>query len=503
VALSPRFPSLYQFNTRVLLREMTPDPRRSASFDEISESFLDSLIFLGFDWVWPMGVWQTGDAARNVSRRNPEWRAGYQKALPDLTDNDISGSPYAIKSYTVNKDFGGDESLARFRQRLKQRGIRLLLDFVPNHVAPDHPWAVEHPEYLIGGSEEDLAREPWNFMRVETPQGVRVIAHGRDPYFAGWPDTIQVNYRSRGLRQAMIDELRKIATRCDGIRCDMAMLPLPDVIERTWGERARPSDGTSPVNESFWPEAVSNVKALHPDFIFMAEVYWDREFDLQQQGFDYTYDKRYYDRLHGRHTEEARGHLGADAEFQRKSVRFLENHDEPRAAGVFPPDVHRAAAIATFLVPGMRFFHEGQLEGRKQHVSMHLSRRPVEPVDADVREFYMQLLAILKRTAVRDGTWHLLDCRPTWSGNTTASQFLGFAWRGTAGDRLLVFVNYGGGSAQCFVKVPWADLGGRHVFLSDLMSEAVFERDGDELIQRGMFLDMPAWHYHVFEVNAK
>ena len=79
-----------------------------------------------------------------------------------------------------------------------------------------------------------------------------MIAHGRDPYFPGWPDTLQVNHRHAGFREAMLRTLESIAQQCDGVRCDMAMLVLPDVIARTWGERARPTDGSAPVDDAFW-----------------------------------------------------------------------------------------------------------------------------------------------------------------------------------------------------------------------------------------------------------
>ncbi|HEX3870606.1 MAG TPA: alpha-amylase family glycosyl hydrolase [Pirellulales bacterium] len=499
--LSPRFPSLYQINTRVWLREISRNPKRSATFDDINDALLDSLVFLGFDWLWPLGVWQTGDAARNVSRNHPDWVAGFKRALPDLKDEDIRGSPFAIKSYTVHKDFGGDEALARFRERLKKRGIKLLLDFVPNHTAPDHPWVFEHPEYYIGGNEDDLAREPQNYNRAETRSGSRIFAYGRDPYFPGWPDTFQVNYRSLTFRHAMLDEIEKIAGHCDGIRCDIAMLVLPDVIHRTWGEKSKPADGSPPIDVSFWPQAVARVRSLHPNFVFMGEVYWDREYGLQQQGFDYTYDKRLYDRLHAQHTDEVRGHLRADSEFQRKSVRFLENHDEPRAAEVFPPSIHRAAAIIAFLVPGMRFFHEGQLDGRKQHVSMHLSRRPVEALDVEIRAFYLQLLSLLKSPIVRDGTWQLLDCHPAWDGNGTNAQFISFAWRGADGKRMLVAVNDGPSQAQCRAPLAWDEIADKKVVLHDRLSSAIHERDGNELRQQGLYLDLPAWGYNVFEVQ--
>src|SRR5205823_7368723 len=128
---------------------------------------------------------------------------------------------------------------------------------------------------------------------------------------------------------------------------------------------------------------------------------------LQQLGFDQTYDKRLYDRLLAREATAARGHLHAHHEFQVRSTRFLENHDEPRAAAAFPPGVHQAAAVVTFLVPGLRFFHEGQFRGRKKRISPHLCRRPDEPVDVDLAKFYDRLLAVLRQPLLREGRWQL------------------------------------------------------------------------------------------------
>ena len=79
----------------------------------------------------------------------------------------------------------------------------------------------------------------------------------------------------------------------------MAMLVLPEVFERTWGMRP----------QQFWPKAIARVRGAHPGFLFMAEVYWDLEWTLQQQGFDYAYDKRLYDRLEHNPVESVRLHL--------------------------------------------------------------------------------------------------------------------------------------------------------------------------------------------------
>lgn len=491
-------PSLYQINTRVLLGELPRTHGALATLDEIPDAYLDQIAARGFEWVWFLGVWQTGPLGRDVSRTRPEWRRGFQAALPDLSEEDITGSPFAIQNYRVHSDFGGDEALARLRQRLKQRGLRLLLDFVPNHTALDHPWVEQHPEYYIHGSAADLAREAHNYCRLPTQHGRLIFAHGRDPYYPGWPDTLQLNYRSATLRQAMMAVLSGIGQLCDGVRCDMAMLLLPEVIRLTWGDLSIPSDRTMPVDESFWPEALARVRAQEPKFLFLAEVYWDMEWTLQQQGFDYTYDKRLYDRLERREAAGVRDHLRADVGFQGRLVRFLENHDEPRAAAAFPSAVHWAASILTYLTPGMHFFHEGQLEGRRVQVSMHLGRRPAEPPDPRVQGFYNDLLLLLKRPLVRQGNWQLLECRPAWGGNVSFSQFVAFAWQG-ADERLLVVVNFGPEQGQCYVNLAGAtDFAGEYAF-KDLLGSASYERSAVDLVTRGLYLDLPAWHYHVFD----
>jgi hypothetical protein len=280
------------------------------------------------------------------------------------------------------------------------------------------------------------------------------------------------------------------------------MLVLPDVIARTWGDRAHPRDGSAPVDDPFWPVATARVRERRPAFVFMAETYWDLEWTLQQQGFDYTYDKRLYDRLHARDAGAVRGHLHADPDYQRRSARFLENHDEPRAADVFPPDVHRAAAVLAFLVPGLRFFHEGQREGRRLRASNHLRRRAPEAPDAELTSFYARLLACVRRREARDGEWRLLDCRPAWEGNPTWDRFIAFSWE-APGRRLLVAANYGPTQGQCYVGTPWADLDGSDVVLQDLMTPAFrYTRHGADLRRRGLYLDVPAWGSHVFEVSS-
>jgi hypothetical protein len=488
-----RYPALYQINTRVWLTELSRGLGRPATLDDVPDTALDHLAALGLDWVWMLSVWQTGPAGQQVSRSNHEWRKEFQETLPDLREEDIPGSGFAITGYVVHQALGRDEALARLRERLRQRGLRLMLDFVPNHTGLDHPWVEDHPAYYVAGTELDLARAPQNYTWGHRKRGDLLLAHGRDPYFPGWPDTLQLNYGNPATQEAMAGELVKIAGQCDGVRCDMAMLVLPDIFKRTWGIKAEP----------FWPKAIRRVRELAPDFCFMAEVYWDLEWALQQQGFDYTYDKRLYDRLRDRHARPVRDHFRAGLDYQDKLARFLENHDEPRAAATFPAPIHEAAAVLTYLSPGLRFFHQGQLQGRTKRISPHLGRAPDEPINQELAKFYDRLLGVLRRTVVRQGEWQLLECVPAWEGNWTWDCFLAFAWHGPEGDRLLVTVNYADNQSQCYVRLGFTDIGTARWQLTDLLGDATYERDGGDLLSRGLFLDVGPWQASVFSLQKR
>jgi hypothetical protein len=491
---NPRYPSLYQINTRVWLTELSRALGRQAALDDVPDAELDRLARMGFDWIWLLSVWQTGAAAQKVSRTHPGWRREFEETLPDLRDEDIPGSGFAITGYTVHTRLGGDAALARLRKRLAQRGLKVLLDFVPNHMALDHPWVEEHPDFFIPGTEQHLACSSQNYIRVPRRRGGELIlAYGRDPYFDGWPDTLQLDYANPALQDAMIGELVRIGGQCDGVRCDMAMLVLPDVFDRTWGRRP----------QLFWPKATDRVRQRYPEFRFMAEVYWDREWDLQHQGFDYCYDKRLYDRLREGHARPVREHFHAGLDYQDKLARFLENHDEPRAAAAFPPGQHEAAAVITYLSPGLRFFQQGQFEGKRVRISPHLGRGPVEPVNENLGQFYSRLLDVLRLPVVRDGEWQLLECTPAWDGNWTHDCFLAFAWRRAGREPLLVAVNYAPHQSQCRVRIPFDGLAHQSLRLADYLSSAVYPRDADELASSGLYLDMVPWGTAAFSVDGR
>lgn len=482
-----RYPSLYQINTRVWMTELSRKLGRRATLDDIPNADLERLANLGFDWIWLLSVWQTGAVARGISRSNPEWRREFSETLPDLTDEDIAGSGFAITGYTVHRLLGGDAALARLRRRLRKYGLKLMLDFVPNHMAPDHPWVQLFPDYFVSGTGDDLQRAPRNYFR----HGEKVFAYGRDPYFLGWPDTIQLNYGNPELQAAMIGEVKRIAGQCDGVRCDMAMLVVPEVFERTWGIRSLP----------FWPAVIQRVRSLHPAFLFMAEVYWDMEWTLQQQGFNDCYDKRLYDRLCEGHARPVREHFQAGLDFQDHLARFLENHDEPRAAATFGIDQHQAAALLTYLSPGLRFFHDGQLEGRLKRISPHLVRAPSELRNEVLAAFYERLLNVVRLPTVRDGRWWLVECRPAWEGNWTHDGCIAFAWERSNSERLIVVVNYSDHHSQCRLTLPFDNLP-VEVRFDELITTGYFDRQQGDLGANGLYVDLPPWGSHVCSLSA-
>lgn len=482
--------SLYQLNTKAYLATVT----RGATLDDIPDSLLESLAKQGFDWLWLLGVWSIGPTGREISRSRPEWRHEYQAALPDLSDNDICGSPFAVCGYTVDSALGGDAALLRVRERLSRWGLKLLLDFVPNHVGLDHPWVQDHPEYFIRGSENELRSDPGRWVRVSDGS---IYAYGRDPNYPGWPDTLQLNYFNPDLRAAMVREIESIAARADGIRCDMAMLLEPEIFMKTWGAIPSCKGNTA---TSFWPEAIQRVRQNHPNFIFMAEVYWDYEYKLQQHGFDFTYDKTLYDRVLHRNGPHLRGHLIAPLSYQSKMARFLENHDEPRIASKLTPLEHRAAAVVTFLAPGLRFFHDGQFTGKKIRIPVHLGRGPREKPVPEISELYHTLLPIIQSPTSKSGTWHLLDTRQAWGGNPTNENFICYLLEHPL-ETLLVVVNYASYRGQCFVRLPdraWLE---GSIEFRDKLSHERLVRAAADLRERGLFLDCAEWQTHIFVID--
>ena len=485
--LPPR-PTIYEINTAVWLERLGRDGGRPLTLAGVPDAAWDAIAALPVDAVWLMGVWERSPAGLEIARADPGLDAGNRAALPDLRDGDVIGSPYCVRDYVVDDRFGGPAALAAARTALHARGLGLILDYVPNHVAPDHPWTASRPACFVTGSDDDLRDHPEAFLR--TPAGV--LARGRDPYFPPWPDVVQLDAFSPALRDAVAATLIDIGGQCDGLRCDMAMLMTNEVFARTWGDRAGPAPA-----EEYWPGLIARAKAARPGLLFLAEAYWDMEWTLQQQGFDLCYDKRLYDRLVHEPAESVRGHLEADAGYQERLLRFIENHDEPRAAATFGPGQARAAAVATMTLQGARLVHDGQMEGRRARIPVFLGRGPDEPVDEDLRAFYGRLLRAVADSDLRTGDWRLCACEG-WPDNDSHRRLVAWCWASGAAPqrRHLVVVNLSGAPAQARVRLPWDDLAGRAWTLTDRLGGQRFDRAGAVMAGDGLYVSLDGWASH-------
>jgi glycosidase len=481
-------PTVYEINTWIWLNELSEATGRPVTLGSVPQAELRRLARLGFDGLWLMGVWQRSPRGQRIARDHPELQDEYERALPDYTPADVVGSPYAVYDYHVDPALGGDDELDALRKRLAQLDLRLILDFVPNHLAVDHPWVTEHPERLVQGREQDLDEAPDDFFRAHG----RILAHGRDPYFAGWTDTVQLDYRRPETRQAMADVLLGLAARCDGVRCDMAMLVTREVFTRTWGGRFEP------LGTEFWPDAIQLAKEAYPGFLTIAEVYWDLEYELQRMGFDYTYDKRLYDRLRGQNPTLVREHIElASVDYQRHLVRFVENHDEERAVTAFGAEKGRAVATLALTLLGLRLFHQGQLDGSRVRLPVQLGRRPPEPIDPATGAFYDSLLAALDHPALHVGQWQVLEPVEPWPGCTDQRNIVAHLWS-LGGEHRLIVANLSSDPASCRLWLPLPEMAGATYQFEDLLSPVRYRKDGEDLLDRGLCLDLPGYGCHLF-----
>ena len=480
---------MHDVNTLIWLGEVSRRVGADVTLGSVPAREWDALVPAGVTLVWLMGVWARSPAGREIALASPDLRAAWSKALPDWTDADVAGSAYCIRDYEPPDMLGGWDGLDAAREELRARGALLMVDWVPNHVGPDSPWLLTTPDAFVRGTARDLDADPAGFVEI----GGTVFAKGKDPYFPPWPDVVQVDAFAPSLRQLAVQALGRVAQHADAVRCDMAMLMLDDVVTATWGERV----GTAPAR-TYWTDVISAVRAVNSDFRFVAEAYWDREWDLQQLGFDHCYDKRLYDRLEHGDVAQVRSHLDADVDYQRRLLRFLENHDEPRAAQTFgPQDRAKASAVVVATLPGLTLWHEGQADGRKVFASVFLNRRVDEPPDPALAAWYHGLWAVA--SDVRDGRW--TRCAVTgWPDNDSAQGLVAWSW--SVGDRVtVVVVNLTERHSDGILHLGHAAAAGRTWLLTDLLDGTTYLRSGDELAGGGMYVSRPAWGAHVLRAE--
>ncbi|MEW6508917.1 MAG: alpha-amylase family glycosyl hydrolase [Bacteroidota bacterium] len=483
-------PSIYEINIRVFLRRFSPELK----LHEIPDSFWDMLMAKRIEYVWLMGVWETSASSVEKYCFEPDLVKEYDKALKNWQKEDVIGSPFAIDIYEVNKSYGGLGSLTQLKKKLNKRGIKLILDFVPNHFNADTRLLLTHPEIFLSVDKKSFLNDPHTYFQPDVNEE-KYFAHGRDPFFPAWQDTVQVNFFSIAARKFLNNILMQLIKICDGVRCDMAMLALNNVFKNTWaGALARKK--IEPLTTEFWTDLISDVKKERNDFLFIAEAYWDLEWELQQLGFDYSYDKRLTDRLKSDSAISIKEHLNAEIDFLYKSLRFIENHDEERAVTVMGKEKSKAAAIIISTIPGMRFYFSGQFEGKRIKLPIQLGREPDEVINTELVDFYNKLFSIVREDVFKKGDWKKLNPLTSWEGNNSFKNFLAWHWALNQEKRIVV-VNYSNLVSTCRLKIDVREY--PEIFeLKDLLNNQNYLRSAEEVYHTGLYIELKPWQSHIF-----
>ncbi len=485
-------PQLIEVNARLWMNRVRKTLPQT-NLDSIPDAQWKSLAENGFDMVWLMGVWQRSPAARRLAMEYAHRGNDFKQALPGWTDADITGSPYAIFDYVPDSSLGSPD-LAAVKAAVNRAGMRLILDFVPNHVAVDNPWVVSNPDWFVPALPTELAHHPeWYFSNAN---GL-MLAHGRDPNYPPWTDTAQVNFYSPGLREAFAAELLKMTELADGVRCDMAMLGINEIFDGVWGKHIK---NTRPAPE-FWPEIISRVKLKRPDFVFIAEAYWGFEQKLIDFGFDFAYDMDSYKLLRYSDAGKIKARLVESAHVLPHLAHFIENHDEQRALTAFGRERSKAAAVIISTLPGLRFFHDGQLDGKQVKMPVQLVREPDEAADPEIRTFYERLLKINSAPVFRSGRWQMERVSPASKGDNSFENLLAWSWIDD-GDPGLVVVNYSGSPARGWLTSPPQPCAEGRVLYQDELNDRSYIRERSELNDRGLYVALEAWGAHVFRISA-
>jgi Alpha amylase, catalytic domain len=484
-------PHLYEINTWTWLDQLAARLGKNITLGEVPDFEWDALANSGFNIIWLMGAWQRSPLSRHMNVENPANFPQFDFVLPGWKSSDVISSPYSVTGYAPDARIGSWDSLDVAREKLRARGIALFLDFVGNHTALDHPWMREHPEFYVQASPEEFQKNPSPYFSQATPQGTRFIALGKDPYFPPWQDVAQLNHFNPALRVAQLDTLRSIASHCDGIRCDMAMLQLNDIFAAGW--RHLLGDTPTPAKE-FWTEAHAAV----PDLTLLAEAYWGTEQRLLDLGFSYSYDKTLYDAVRDIDIPQVRERLNSFPERQSDFARFMENHDEPRRPVVFPNERLVADGTLFATLPGMRFYHQGELEGRRIRLPITLRVAADEPPDPISTNFFQKILQITRQDIFHEGKWSLLDVAP--EGDAPPDGLIVYEWRSAKAWKIIA-VNVAGFTSQGRVYLGDRVSPAQNYILNDELNDVRYDRTGDELHNIGLFIRRDSFQAHVFDVT--
>ena len=489
-------PHIYEINLITWLDELSRREQRTISLRNIPRSEWTNFRKVGIDLIWLMGMWQRSPYSREKARGEPALVEACSNILENFQTDDIVGSPYAVYDYIPDSRFGSFADLFALKKVMEEEGLYLILDFVPNHMACDHPWLGDHPERFIQGelNREGGCRE--GFFLFTNPDNKRCVAHGRDPNFPAWNDTAQINYGSDDTMEAMAGILSRLAAYCHGFRCDMAMLLLKDVFGSTWGSHLKDESSI----KEFWHFSIGRLKRAERSNLLLAEVYWGMETPLFNFGFDYAYDKHLYDLMLRGDIEGVKTCLSTPIVHQEKMIRFLENHDEQRALEAFGSERIKSAMVIHATLPGMRLWHHGQIDGYRVKVPVQLARGPCEISDNDLKSFATNLMIEVNHPVFHEGSFEICETHG-WPDNSSHVHLLAWCWR-RDDERRLIVINFSSTSAQGVVTLPstWLPID-KQFICRDSLNKKCFYRSSVEVQKNGLFVALEMGGFHFFKIK--
>jgi hypothetical protein len=494
---------IYEVDIRELFYRFKSNISSIKNLNHIPDTFFTELKRIGVKYIWLIGIYEQSKTGKKLAFELQELHSKYMECLSDWTKKDIAASPYAIKKYEIAREFGGIKAYRIFRKKLKEKfDIGIILDFIPNHVALDNSIVEKHPEYFIRVNEPIPPERSKNYFKKTTETGNIFLAHGKDPFSPVWKDTLQLDYRSKAVQKYMTKEVVKLSELCDGLRCDMSMLILSEVFNSNWKDYPLPSD-IVPSGKEFWCDAISTVRNLNPKFLFIAEVYWDKEKIMLDLGFDYVYDKKLYDCLTQYNCPRLREYIQHTFSFEKGRLVFLENHDEQRAASILPREKYYACAVLNYSLPSVKLLHEGQLEGRKIPHALQLLRIQPEKINVEIYQFYRTLFDVIHKSAIKNGYFRALNPLPAWERSPSYQNFIIYFYENDKLEKDLVVVNFSGYQSQCRVKIESFDLIGHEFIIEDRLSDQKYQRSGNEMFYDGLFLELMPYQAQIFQFRKR
>jgi glycosidase len=418
--------NLYLVNTRLWIDQLSKKYNRPITIDTVPGTEWNNL-FEKYDYFWFMGIYTPSIASQEHAKN---WCHEYRYALPDLDpDKDVTASPFAIPEYTPNPKIAKNwQTWDKMVNKLHHHGKKVMIDFVPNHTALDAELAKSNPEYFIQGDQNQYNSNPNFFYLVTANDGqTHYIAHGKDPNFPEWADTLQLNYGVPEVHEEMAKQLLKLSRHSDGVRCDMAMLLNSSTFIRTWGWALSEKQKDFIQQHSFWQEKIPLVKNnANKQFDFLGEIYWDKEY--LGQVFDYIYNQDFYKVI--QESPQSIKSLIQNLFASKKNDRhyhdtlYIENHDEERVSQILGPKLSKAAAVLAGIIPDSIFMvNQGQEEGFKIRPPMQISRFPSEKSDNETQIFYNKLFDLSHSRLFKQGKWSLVDINSI-TGDTIALKVL-------------------------------------------------------------------------------